>query len=369
MSQRIIQVSSYYPPHLGGQENAVQGLAEQLADAGHDVHVVTSGQGSDTYKTAVENGVTVKRLRSFEFGHAPIMPGFPGALARIAKKKSIMHLHIGQAFTPEMVAMVSKLRRVPFVAQLHIDFEPSGPAGFLLPLYKKMILTPVLKAAAAVIVLNETTMNAVRNVYGYKGPAVVLHNGIDDAFFAINRPDFAPEPPKTLKLLFVGRLSHQKNVIALLMALKSVKRPVHLDIIGDGEERDTLESAIKTLGLTNVTMHGRLERAEVLKFYATADALVMPSLYEAQPLVLLEALAARIPIIGTDVIGVAEHIKDAGIIVQPNAQGIAEGIRQYDTRYAELPDMVARGYAKAKGFRWEPTIKKYEALYHAVLET
>lgn len=364
---RIVQVSSYYPPHLGGQENAVQGLSQQLANAGHDVHVLTSGQGSDSYKPVTEQGVHVRRLRSIEFGHAPIMPAFPGALMRLAKKKGIVHVHIGQAFTPEMVALVTKLRGVPFIAQLHIDFEPSGPAGVLLPLYKKMVLAPVLRAAAAVVVLNQTTKDALRTVYNYARPAVILHNGIDDSYFSVRRKPFAAAPPKTLKLLFVGRLSHQKNVMALLLAIKATRRPVHLDIIGDGEERELLENAVSVLHLPNVTMHGRLARGEVLKFYESSDALIMPSLYEAQPLVLLEALATRIPIIGTNVIGVAEHIKNAGIIVPPTAQGLTQGIRQYDEHYAQLPAMVERGFARAQAFRWEPTIKKYEALYNAVL--
>lgn len=364
---RIIQVSSYYPPHLGGQEYAVQGLAQQLAAAGHEVHVVTSAQGSNAHKPVNEQGVHVRRLRSVEFGHAPIMPGFPGTLIRLAKKPSVIHLHIGQAFTPEMVALVSALRGVPFVAHLHIDFKPSGPAGLLLPLYKRMILAPVLRAAAAVVVLNQATMQILRETYNCHNKAVVLHNGIDDTYFRIKRPKLAATPPKTLTLLFVGRLSPQKNVMALLLAIKATKRKVHLHIIGDGEERNAIENAISTLKLKNVTLHGRLERAAVLQFYETADALVMPSLYEAQPLVLLEALAAGIPIIGTNVIGVAEHIKDAGIIVNPDAQGIAEGIQQFDKQYPHLKVMVATGLARARNYRWDATIKKYEELYNAAL--
>lgn len=364
---RIIQVSSYYPPHLGGQEYAVQGLAQQLAVAGHDVHVVASGQGSASHKLVNEQGVHVHRLKSFEFGHAPIMPAFPGTLMRLAKKPSLIHLHIGQAFTPEMVAFVSKLRSVPFIAQLHIDFEPSGPAGILLPLYKRTVLSPVLRAAAAVVVLNQTTMHALRDTYNCPNKAFILHNGIDDAYFMIERPQFAAHPPKTLTLLFVGRLTPQKNVLALLEAIKATKRRVHLHIIGDGEERQAIKTAVSALKLKNVTLHGRLERDAVLRFYKTADALVMPSLYEAQPLVLLEALAARIPIIGTNVIGVAEHIRNAGIVVSPDAHGIAQGIRQFDEQYPHLKAMVATGFARARNYRWDATIKKYEALYNAVL--
>ena len=56
--------------------------------------------------------------------------------------------------------------------------------------------------------------------------------------------------------------------------------------------------------LENVRLHGRLSRDEVKKFYATCSALILPSLYEVQPIVLLEAMASRIPIIVSKGIGI-----------------------------------------------------------------
>lgn len=362
----IIQVSSYYPPHLGGQENAVQGLATQLAKAGHTTHVFASAKGS---QAGVKNeaGVRVHRMRSLVFGHAPIMPWFPIALFFKAKPGAVIHLHIGQAFTPEMVWLVSKLRGLKYIAHLHIDFEPSGPAGILLPLYKRLVLRRVLQSAAAVVTLNQKTRRLVRDGYGYGGTIRIMNNGLDDAFFVMRRPSFAKRPPHTLRLLFVGRLSKQKNVLPLLEAIAATKRRVHLDIIGEGPERETIQMAIKRLRLKNVTLHGRQERGDVLQFYQSCDALVMPSLYEAQPLVLLEAMAARIPIIGTRVIGVEDHIKGVGILTEPTAPGLTTGIKLYDALYNKLPRMVERGYNRAKKCSWQRTLKQYETLYEQTL--
>lgn len=364
---KIIQVSAYYPPHLGGQENAVHSLAEQLTQAGHDVTVIASSQGGGD-KKETQGRLSIHRLRSLVFGHAPIMPGFALALFRAATPGSLIHLHIGQAFTPEMVWLVAKLRRVPYVAQLHIDFEPSGPAGILLPLYKRFILKRVLHSAAAVVTLNEKTLRIVRERYGYHGHSLIIDNGIDEVFFTLNRPSFSEQPPKKMQLLFVGRLSHQKNLPALLEALAKLPHDVQLDIIGDGEQRPEIEQKISELGLKNVTLHGRLPRETVMKYYETHDALIMPSLYEAQPLVLLEAMAARIPIIGTSVIGVEEHIKTCGIVVAPTPDGLAGGITQFRKHYRQLPGMVQRGYEKAEKLRWSHTLARYETLYSRVLK-
>jgi glycosyltransferase involved in cell wall biosynthesis len=365
--QHIVQISSYYPPNLGGQENAVHDLATQLATIGHDVNVITSVKGGGPYGTTVENAAIVHRLWGFVFGHAPIMPTFPWKLLRKARSKSVVHLHIGQAFTPEMVWLSSKLGGFKYIAQLHIDFEPSGPAGILLPFYKRFILGPVLRSASAVIVLNQKTLRTVRDVYRYKGKILIMNNGIDEAYFAIKRPVPAVVPPPVLRLLFVGRLSKQKNVEVLLDAIKATNRNVHLDIIGDGEQREVIKKMIKAHNLTNTVLRGRLARKEVMDYYESCDALIMPSTYEAQPLVLLEAMAAGVPIIGTNVIGVKDHIKDIGIIVEPTAKGLIDGIEQYYTRYSELPEMVERGRTKAGTLRWSHTLKKYEALYEEVI--
>jgi glycosyltransferase involved in cell wall biosynthesis len=364
---KILQVTSYYPPHLGGQENVVQDLSKQLAAAGHETHVLTSVQGGGKRGLTTENGISVRRMSGREFGHAPIMPGLIPALFGTACANSVLHVHIGQAFTPEIVWLMSKVRRFRYIAELHIDFEPSGPVGVLLPLYKRFILGRVLRSAAAVVVLNKKTQRLVRKTYGVKGKTLLMSNGIDEAYFNVLRSPFGRTPPAQLRLLFVGRLSKQKNLGMLLQAIALTEKNVHLDIVGDGDERAAIVKLIATLGLTNVTLHGRLERQAVLAFYKDCDALVMPSLYEAQPLVLLEAMAARIPIIGTNVIGVAEHIWGTGIVVEPNPEAIAEGFDRFYESYRSLPALVQNGYAKAEKLRWCNLRKEYEALYHEVL--
>lgn len=366
--RHVVHVSSYYPPHLGGQENAVAGLAKQLALSGYKVDVLTSTMGGGAPGTSVGQGISVTRLPGFVFGHAPILPWFPVALFKTAKPDSIVHVHIGQAFTPEMVWLVSKLRRFKYVAHLHIDFAPSGPAGILLPMYKQLILKRVLQAADSIIVLNKKTLQKVRAAYGFTGRAQVMNNGVDEIFFKLRRRPLPPQPPETLRLLFVGRLTPQKNVAALLTALSITNQKVSLEIIGDGPESETLKSQTARLGLQGVTFHGRLAQEAVMRFYQTCDALIMPSLYEAQPLVLLEAMAAGVPIIGTNVIGIEDHLAGAGIIVEPTPAGLAEGISQFYLQYDSWPAMLQHGRNRVSAMRWPQTLLQYKELYETVAE-
>src|SRR6478672_9902090 len=108
-TSEVILVSAYYPPHLGGQEVAVRDLAKQLASIGVEVQVVTSNLGA-TVGVSVEDLVTVTRLRSSEFAHSAIMWSLPYWLLRHARRETIVHLHVGQAFTPEVIWLISKFK-------------------------------------------------------------------------------------------------------------------------------------------------------------------------------------------------------------------------------------------------------------------
>lgn len=357
----IIQISAFYPPHLGGQENAVADLAAALAKQ-HHVTVLTSDQGSHS-GVEYQSNLTIHRLRSWLFGQAPIMPAFAGRLWRLLRQPSVVHLHVGQAFTPEMTWLVCRLRRQPYIVHMHIELTASGPVGWLLPIYKKLLLGPALRGAAAVLVLNDQNRQIVAQRYGYRGPIHKVSNGIAEAYFELRR---RPAPPSPLRLLFVGRLTPQKNLPAILEALTQLSLPLQLDIIGDGECRPQIERLIKQHHLSHVKLHGRLERDQVLPYYARSHALLLPSLNEAQPLVLLEAMAARLPIIGSQAIGVAEHIRGVGIIGGTSAPAIAKSISRFAAKIDKMGPQVERGFQRASARRLTNLVQIYQAIYESL---
>jgi len=363
-SPRIIHVTAYYPPHLGGQEIAVQDLATQLALAGEQVEVVTSSVGARA-GVGVENGVLVTRLKSYEFAHTAIIWGLFFWLLRRARRNTIVHLHVGQFFTPEVVWLAAKIKRFRYILHLHCDLVQSGPLGRLLPLYKRLFFDREINDAEAVIVLTKEHSRAVRRDHGYDGNLLVMHNGIGEDFFKITRK---PAGPRTLSLLFVGRLSPHKNLAALLEALSTVKHKVALDIIGDGECRRELELLAAGQKLENIRFHGRLSRDEVRKFYATCSALVLPSLYEVQPLTLLESMAARVPVIVSGGIGIEVEAREA-VLIEPTAQGIASGIERFAAMTPAARQLLAdAAFERAEKHRWRALIGSYIDLYDGMAE-
>jgi glycosyltransferase involved in cell wall biosynthesis len=359
----ILQVTAYYPPHLGGQESAVQDLATELAATGARVEVVTSDLGARV-GTDVINGVRVTRLKSAELARTPIIWGLPFWLLRHADRNTIVHVHVGQFLTSEIVWLASKIKGFKYVTHMHIDPVQSGPLGKLLPLYKKLFLGPDMKKSEAAIVLNREHAEIVRRDYGYKNKLFVMSNGVKDEFFNIER---LPNKSGVLRLLYVGRLVPQKNLHTLLEALSRITSSVSLDIVGDGQCRSELEAIAEQRSLANVKFRGTLSRHDVMDFYATSDLLVLPSAYESQPIVLLEAMAARLPIVAADVIGIREAVAGVAILADPTVKGMTEAMESFISMSAPSRQLLAdAGFSKVQSLRWNVLVNRYLDIYNGI---
>jgi glycosyltransferase involved in cell wall biosynthesis len=200
-----------------------------------------------------------------------------------------------------------------------------------------------------------------RTNHGVKNIQVVS-NGITDDFFAVPRK----RSDAPARFLFVGRLSPHKNVVGLLEALAKVDKTLGLDIIGDGECREELECLTRSRQLSGVTFHGRLPRESIKQYYSTANAFILPSTVEPQGIVLLEAMACRIPVIVSQASGLADTIKGSGIVVEPTVEGIASGIREFLAMSpSETQTMVDSASRKIKEFSWSSLLGTYLRLYEA----
>jgi L-malate glycosyltransferase len=136
-----------------------------------------------------------------------------------------------------------------------------------------------------------------------------------------------------LVLTAIGRLSPEKGLSILLEALHIVLRrnsEIILFIVGDGFLRKELEHKALVLGLhENIRWAGTCTPAEVLKYLAVTDIVIVPSLFEGFGLVAAEAMAAGVPVIATSTGGLPEVVQNGktGILVPPsNAAVLAEAI-------------------------------------------
>uniref|UniRef100_UPI00315A2F34 glycosyltransferase family 4 protein n=1 Tax=Ruegeria sp. ANG-S4 TaxID=1577904 RepID=UPI00315A2F34 len=124
-------------------------------------------------------------------------------------------------------------------------------------------------------------------------------------------------------VLFIGRLSAVKGAPLLLETFAKVLRDhpaAQLTIVGDGDDRAALEEHARVLGLKEaVRFLGYCNQTEVADLLRQSDILVLPSFAEGVPVVLMEAMASRIPVIASQVAGVPELVNDGvhGFITPP----------------------------------------------------
>ncbi|MEV7596900.1 glycosyltransferase family 4 protein [Kitasatospora sp. NPDC089797] len=359
----VLQITPYYPPHLGGLERVVENLAAGLGER-HEVQVLTTTIGSGgAPRRSRQGGVTVRRHRSVELAHTPLVPGLPLALLR-GRRDCVLHLHAAHALLPELVALAARLRGRPFVLHFHLDVDSSGRLGVLLPAYKKYVFGPVLRAAAAVIVLTDRQADFVRTVYRVPGERIhVVPNGVDGGYFMPVR-DPVERP---LQLLYVGRLSPQKNVGRLLEAIALLRRPVRLRIVGDGELRGRLERQAAELGLENVEFAGAKLGPELVRCYAEAEAFVLPSDREGMPLVVLEAMAAGLPVIATDVPGNTELLEGIGLLAAPDPAALAAAVDRVAGDARLRRRLAEQSVAAAPAYAWDTVVRQVERIYAEVL--
>lgn len=124
----------------------------------------------------------------------------------------------------------------------------------------------------------------------------------------------------TITLITVGRLSKEKNQIMMIEVFKELYKEysnIKFMIVGDGEERKSLEKKAQEYKIDkNIIFVGRVVNVE--DYLCDADIFLLSSFYEGVPLSILEAMAARLPIISTNVGGVKDIVTNNGILVQSN---------------------------------------------------
>jgi glycosyltransferase involved in cell wall biosynthesis len=357
--KQIVQVSAYYPPHIGGVEKVVESLANAQRKKGFEVCVITTNQGMKK-GCAYEDSLPVYRLKSFEVAHTPIPLGLIKQMYSI-NNDSIIHIHAAQVIIPELAFTAAKLRKLPIVIHVHADVGPSGLFGKLLPIYKKIILGFMLRHSDHIVVLNKTYKNIFIEKYHLKSDHIsIVPNGVDDRFF--NNTD-KPSHNGPTKILFVGRLSTEKNIPMIIDAVRKTKVPIQLDIVGDGPLLAALKRQIRNIKNQKIVFHGRKTSEELIKFYRNTDALIIASDYEGQPTVIMEAMASGTPVIGVNVIGIKETIGKDGILVDKNVKELAQAITKISSDPTLRAELANKARIRAKTFAWAPSLIKIEKIY------
>jgi len=183
-----------------------------------------------------------------------------------------------------------------------------------------------LRHADVVCVNSSVTLAACQSLYERDYTLIPVGIDVEQFSHAVASAALKKQYQLTdFTLLFVGRLSKEKGIVYLLQAIKALQasgKKFKAIIVGSGPLEAELKQYITDNKLdASITMAGWVDNSDLPVYYKTADLMVGPSLYEAQGLVFLEALAAGLPVITTNAGGTKDFIKNNvnGFLVDPKS--------------------------------------------------
>lgn len=213
-----------------------------------------------------------------------------------------LHAHFGTNSTE--VAMLASMLGGPAYS-----FTVHGPEEFDKP--ELLWMGEKIRRSAFVVAVSSFGRSQLFRWAAYADWAKVqvVHCGIDPGFHAV-----APRPsPAAPRLVCVGRLCEQKGQMLLVRAVQAVVAkgiPIHLVLAGDGEMRGEIEALIAANNLgSHISITGWINGDQVREEMLSARAMVLPSFAEGLPVVVMEAMALRRPVLTTYIAGIPELVR------------------------------------------------------------
>ena len=234
-----------------------------------------------------------------------------GILAQEIKQRKIPHLHNHFGDSSCSVAMLAAS-----LGGFSYSFTLHGPYIFFQP-YHWRLDEKINRALFVSCISNYCrSQGMIFSSIEKWNKMHIVHCGIDPALFKL-----VSHQGQGKRLIYIARLTVVKGLPILLESLVSLKQhhpDVILTVIGDGSDRTYLEQMTADLGLgDNVKFVGYKSQAEVRKYFEEADAFVSSSFAEGVPVVLMEAMAAGVPVVAPQIAGISELVEDgvSGYIV------------------------------------------------------
>jgi len=357
---RIVQACPYAWDAAGGVQVHVRQLAEHLRTRGHDVLVLAPAFGP-----LREAGVRAagRPLRiPYNGSVAPISPR-PSTLRLVGRALAefapdVVHVH--EPFTPS-VSMAAVLRSpAPVVATFHAFAERSRLRSLASP-----TLRPVWRRLDVRIAVSEAAASFAGRGLG-DGLAIVP-NGVDVDLFA--DATAAQDLPEGRRILFVNRLEPRKGfrVAAEAFGLLAADRPdVVLVVAGDGEERTAVRDLPPDVR-ARVVMLGAVAHDRLPPYHAACDVFVGPARgNESFGIVLVEAMAAGLPVVASDIRGYREVVRGGldGVLVPPSDPvALAAAVGEVLDDAGLAARLAEAGRGRAQSFAWDAVAARIEERY------
>ncbi|WP_223690461.1 glycosyltransferase [Leifsonia poae] len=369
-----------FAPDVNGAARFAERLAAGLVARGHDVHIIAPA-ASRKHGTWIEEHegqtMTAHRLYSWRwYPHDWLRFAMPWRIkqnsARVIDevKPDVVHFQshivVGRGLSIE--AQKRGIRIIGtnhFMPENMLEFTmiPKGIQEWAIGLAWKAakrtfgraeaVTTPTRKAAEFL-----EKFTGLRNVHA-------ISCGIDAANYT---PDF--EPRTANRILFVGRVTGEKQIDVLLKAVKLLPSALdaRLEIVGGGDQLKNLQHLAETLGIADrVTFTGYVTDEELREAYTRASVFAMPSIAELQSIATMEAMASALPVVAADAMALPHLVHDGenGFLFKPgNADDLANRLEHVLTLPQDKLNLLKNASLRiVAAHDIQTTISTFENLY------
>jgi glycosyltransferase involved in cell wall biosynthesis len=317
-------------------------LAAALGRQGSPVTVCAAecwGRGARSVHSVFEEPTRWVSARGLWLGGLSWAPGLPERMAEVIADADLVHNHSLWMLPNSYGSRIAARQSKPVIVTAHGALEPWAMrnSGWKKKIVGRLFQNQDLQQASCIHVNSQAEVEGIRR-YGLNPPVAVIPNGINPEPFE-NLPDADllhsqfPELQNKLLVLFMARLHEKKGLGHLIPAWGNVAKEFpdwHLAVAGpDRGYEATARQLVKDLQISSsVTFVGNLQGDQKLSALAAAEIFVQPSFSEGFSMSVLEALAARCPVLitpGCNFPEVAEA--EAGIIAEPDVEKTTQALR------------------------------------------
>ena len=321
---RVLHVGKFYPPYDGGMETHLRDLAERQTGVA-DVHVIVANHRRRTERMLAQDVRVTRVARMMTIASMPVCPGLAGAIRR--GPADLVHIHMPNPGAAQAFLMSGH------EGKLVLTHHADTMGRKILRRLSDPFVNRLMERASRIIVTSDRYLNSSSELLRFRDKCVVIPLGIDlnaltsddDERSTRIRGEFGERV-----IVAVGRLVAYKGFDVLVRAMKDVD--ARLLLIGGGPEYDALRRLAAAEGVKDrVVMPGRVD--DLRPYFRAAAFLVLPSVTRAEAfgMVQLEAMAAGLPVINTDIDSGVPEVSingQTGITVVPgDAEALSHAMR------------------------------------------
>ena len=373
---KIALVSAFDYAFPGGINDHIRNLAIQFNEWGHSVYILApcSTQDNIHEPNFIPMGKPVPIPGSGSIARVSLSVLLRPRIKKLLEEKKFDIIHVHNPFAGFLTANVLSLSGAVNIATFHGFGSPGLGYQIIYKLGASKIAKKYFKKLDGLIAVSEPAREFISNYF--PGDYKVIPNGIRLESYTDNVKPFAHLKDGMINLLFVGRLEKRKGLKYLLAAYRRIKWDfpnIRLIIVGPGKPDQDSQRIINEGNLKDVIFVGPVSDEDKIRYYKTADIFCSPATgQESFGIVLLEAMAARKPIIATSIEGYSSVITNGidGILVPPkNDYALADAIKSLLNTPKLLDTISNNGHKKVEQFQWNKIAKSIMDMYISCLNS